>query len=415
MEFLQKNIEIVENAHKKSLKLFSQIDKIALINQKKVLDAFRKNAVQARHFYGTTGYGYDDIGRDTLCRVFADVFGAEDAVVSPLIANGTHALTLALFAVLRPGDTFISVSGKPYDTLDEVISGENIGSLRDFKVNFSSIELEKNGKIAADKTVSAVKKLKPKLVFIQRSRGYSQRDALSVADIARAADKIKNANPETLIMVDNCYGEFVEAHEPTEFGADLIVGSLIKNAGGGFAPTGGYIAGKKDLISLVAGRLTAPSLGNEVGSCVSGYLPYYQGLFMAPVTVANALKSSVLFGRIYGDLGYKTLPAAGKPCNDIIRSIVFNDKDKLIKFCQAIQQASPIDSNVTPEPWDMPGYNDKVIMAAGAFVQGSSIELSADGPVRPPYIAYLQGALTYEHAKLALSEFLARFETENLK
>lgn len=401
MEFLQKNIEIVENAHKKSLKLFSQIDKIALINQKKVLDAFQKNAVQARHFYGTTGYGYDDIGRDTLCRVFADVFGAEDAVVSPLIANGTHALTLALFAVLRPGDTFISVSGKPYDTLDEVISGENIGSLRDFKVNFSSIELEKNGKIAADKTVSAVKKLKPKLVFIQRSRGYSQRDALSVADIARAADKIKNANPETLIMVDNCYGEFVEAHEPTEFGADLIVGSLIKNAGGGFAPTGGYIAGKKDLISLVAGRLTAPSLGNEVGSCVSGYLPYYQGLFMAPVTVANALKSSVLFGRIYGDLGYKTLPATGKPCNDIIRSIVFNDKDKLIKFCQAIQQASPIDSNVTPEPWDMPGYNDKVIMAAGAFVQGSSIELSADSPIRPPYIAYLQGGLTYEHAKIA--------------
>ena len=401
MEFLQKNIEIVENAHKKSLKLFSQIDKIALINQKKVLDAFRKNAVQARHFYGTTGYGYDDIGRDTLCRVFADVFGAEDAVVSPLIANGTHALTLALFAVLRPGDTFISVSGKPYDTLDEVISGENIGSLRDFKVNFSSIELEKNGKIAADKTVSAVKKLKPKLVLIQRSRGYSQRDALSVADIARVADKIKSANPETLIMVDNCYGEFVEAHEPTEFGADLIVGSLIKNAGGGFAPTGGYIAGKKDLISLVAGRLTAPSLGNEVGSCVSGYLPYYQGLFMAPVTVANALKSSVLFGRIYGDLGYKTLPAAGKPCNDIIRSIVFNDKDKLIKFCQAIQQASPIDSNVTPEPWDMPGYNDKVIMAAGAFVQGSSIELSADSPIRPPYIAYLQGGLTYEHAKIA--------------
>lgn len=401
MEFLQKNIEIVENAHKKSLKLFSQIDKIALINQKKVLDAFQKNAVQARHFYGTTGYGYDDIGRDTLCRVFADVFGAEDAVVSPLIANGTHALTLALFAVLRPGDTFISVSGKPYDTLDEVISGENIGSLRDFKVNFSSIELEKNGKIAADKTVSAVKKLKPKLVFIQRSRGYSQRDALSVADIARAADKIKNVNPETLIMVDNCYGEFVEAHEPTEFGADLIVGSLIKNAGGGFAPTGGYIAGKKDLISLVAGRLTAPSLRNEVGSCVSGYLPYYQGLFMAPVTVANALKSSVLFGRIYGDLGYKTLPAAGKPCNDIIRSIVFNDKDKLIKFCQAIQQASPIDSNVTPEPWDMPGYNDKVIMAAGAFVQGSSIELSADSPIRPPYIAYLQGGLTYEHAKIA--------------
>ena len=401
MEFLQKNIEIVENAHKKSLKLFSQIDKIALINQKKVLDAFRKNAVQARHFYGTTGYGYDDIGRDTLCRVFADVFGAEDAVVSPLIANGTHALTLALFAVLRPGDTFISVSGKPYDTLDEVISGENIGSLRDFKVNFSSIELEKNGKIAADKTVSAVKKLKPKLVFIQRSRGYSQRDALSVADIARAAHKIKSANPETIIMVDNCYGEFVEAHEPTEFGADLIVGSLIKNAGGGFAPTGGYIAGKKDLISLVAGRLTAPSLGNEVGSCVSGYLPYYQGLFMAPVTVANALKSSVLFGRIYGDLGYKTLPAAGKPCNDIIRSIVFNDKDKLIKFCQAIQQASPIDSNVTPEPWDMPGYNDKVIMAAGAFVQGSSIELSADSPIRPPYIAYLQGGLTYEHAKIA--------------
>ena len=401
MEFLQKNIEIVENAHKKSLKLFSQIDKIALINQKKVLDAFRKNAVQARHFYGTTGYGYDDIGRDTLCRVFADVFGAEDAVVSPLIANGTHALTLALFAVLRPGDTFISVSGKPYDTLDEVISGENIGSLRDFKVNFSSIELEKNGKIAADKTVSAVKKLKPKLVLIQRSRGYSQRDALSVADIARVADKIKSANPETLIMVDNCYGEFVEAHEPTEFGADLIVGSLIKNAGGGFAPTGGYIAGKKELISLVAGRLTAPSLGNEVGSCVSGYLPYYQGLFMAPVTVANALKSSVLFGRIYGDLGYKTLPAAGKPCNDIIRSIVFNDKDKLIKFCQAIQQASPIDSNVTPEPWDMPGYNDKVIMAAGAFVQGSSIELSADSPIRPPYIAYLQGGLTYEHAKIA--------------
>lgn len=400
MNFSENSIKQVENAEKKLTELFKQIDETALYNQHKVLNAFQQNRVEARHFFGTTGYGYDDIGREKLAKVFADIFRTEDAIVSPLIANGTHALTLMLFGILRPNDLLLSVTGEPYDTLNRVIRGEGNGSLKDFGVSFDKVDL--NGDSF---DVAAIKEkliAKPKLVFIQRSRGYSARNALSIKQIGEIINVVRELSPDSVIAVDNCYGEFVEKMEPSEVGADIVLGSLIKNPGGGIAPTGAYIAGKKDLIELIGYRLTSPSLGTEVGSCISGYLPYFQGIFLAPTVVANALKGSSLFGQVYADLGFKTLPAAGKPCYDIIRSIVFDDEKQLLSFCAAIQAASPVDSHLTPEPWDMPGYDCKVVMAAGAFVQGSSIELSADSPIKKPYIAYLQGGLTYEHAKLAL-------------
>lgn len=385
---------------------FSRLDDIALCNQEKVLDAYKSQSIQARHMFGTTGYGYDDIGRDTLCRLYADIFHAESAIVSPNIVSGTHALTLMLFGVLRPGDKLLAISGMPYDTLTDVISAENKGSLRDFGVKFDKIDLKTNPDLTPEFDREAIKialENEPiKAVFLARSRGYSLRQAISVEKVGEIIAFVKKISPKTLVLVDNCYGEFVEKIEPTDVGADLIAGSLIKNIGGGIAPTGGYVAGRADLVEQVSYRLTAPSLGMEEGSYVYGYLPYYQGLFLAPSAVKNALKGSLLFAKVYTKLGFETLPRADMQPYDIVTSIKLGSADKLIDFCGAIQEISPIDSNVKPMPWDMPGYQDQVIMAAGAFVQGSSIELSADSPIKEPYIVYVQGGLTYEHAYLAV-------------
>ncbi|MDE7336765.1 MAG: methionine gamma-lyase family protein, partial [Clostridia bacterium] len=349
---------------------------------------------------------YDDIGRDTLCRLYAQVFGGESAIVSPLIVSGTHALSLAFYGILRPGDEILAVTGSPYDTLKEVIIGESNGSLKDFGIKYNEIKLE-NGKIDLT-TVSKTITDSTKLIFIGRSRGYEWRDALSIEDIKVAIESIRKIKPEVCIMVDNCYGEFLDKIEPTKVGADIIAGSLIKNPGGGIAPTGGYVCGKKRYVDLIANRLTAPSIGMEVGSYAYGYKDFYQGLFIAPHTVANALKGSMLIGQVFSDLGFETMPRPGERCNDIIRSIKFNTKEQLIDFCRAVQEVSPIDSNVVPFPWDMPGYEHQVIMAAGTFVAGASIELSADSPIKEPYIAYLQGGLTYEHVKIAAMHCMER-------
>lgn len=399
MNFSQKTVDIVNKAQEKLAKQFAETEEISTFNQLKVLNAFQQNSVGLRHLSQTNGYGYDDIGRDTLCKIFADVFKCESAIVSPLIVSGTHALTLALYGVLRPGDEMLAITGSPYDTLKEVITGEGNGSLKDFKVSYRQLDL-KNGKIDLEKIKEYIKD-NTKLIFIGRSRGYEWRDALSVEEIAQAVKEIRAVKSDVCIMVDNCYGEFMDYSEPTEVGVDIMAGSLIKNPGGGLAPSGGYVLGKKKYIDLVAGRLTSPSIGMEVGSYAYGYKDFYQGLFIAPHVVANAVKGSMLLGQVFSDLGFETMPLPGQKCRDIIRSIKFDTKEQLIDFCRAIQQASPIDSNVVPFPWDMPGYEDQVIMAAGTFVAGASIELSADAPIREPYIAYMQGGLTYEHVKIA--------------
>lgn len=395
---------LIEQCEKKAQNLFNQIDEIALYNQNKVLNAFRENRISAMHFQPSNGYGYDDIGRDTLNRLFATVFHTESAIVSPLIANGTHALTTALFGVLRPGDLMVSISDKPYDTLDEVINGNGIGSLADFNVKYQQVDMI-DGEFDVQ-SIFTVLKLKPKLVFMQRSKGYLWRDALSIEKIKKITEIIKQTSPNTIVMVDNCYGEFVEKIEPTDVGVDVIVGSLTKNPGGGIAPTGGYIAGKSDIITQISYRLTAPSLGLEVGSYFASYLPFYQGLFLAPSTVKNAIKGNILAEYVFNELNFITMPSVGKMPTDIIVSVKFNRAEELVKFCQIVQKCSPIDSYVTPEPWDMPGYNHQVVMAAGTFVQGASLELTADGTVREPFVAYMQGGLTYEHCKLALIEIV---------
>lgn len=390
---------------------FAALDETALFNQEKVLNAFRKNAVQARHFIGTTGYGYDDAGRDTLCAVFADALGAESAVVSPSITAGTQALALMLFGVLRPGDLLLSVSGKPYDTLTDVISGENCGSLKEFGVDFEQIALKFEGLKPVfdfEAIEKALKRRFVKAVFVGRSRGYEWRNAVSVGQIGEMIAFVKKISPDTLVLVDNCYGEFVEKAEPTAVGADLIAGSLIKNIGGGIAPTGGYIAGRKELTELVGKRLTAPSLGMEVGSYEGGYTRFYQGLFLAPQVTKNALKGAFLFAKAYEKVAFDTVPRANMPAYDIVTSIKMNSAKQLTDFCEVIQSVSPVDSNVVPVPWAMPGYQHDVIMAAGAFVQGASIELSADAPIKEPYIVYVQGALTFEHAVIAVRETLQK-------
>lgn len=412
MKKIDNIVEFIDISEKKCKKQFEEIDKIALHNQEKVLKAFQKNRVQARHFNGTSGYGYDDIGRDTLNKVFADIFDAEDAIVSPSILSGTHALSLALFGILRPNDVFLSICGDLYDTLYDVINGENQGSLKDFGIKFDKVDL-KNNTFNKENIHKKICTLMPKMVIIQRSRGYFWRNALSISEISDIIAELKRDYPDIIVAVDNCYGEFVDYNEPTTVGADIVIGSLIKNAGGGIAPNGAYIVGRADLIKLISYRLTAPSIGTEIGSFISGYLPFYQGVFLAPTTVKNALKGSILFGQAYSDLGYETLPMPDEKCHDIIRSIKFDTEEQLIEFIRGVQAASPVDSDVVPYPWDMPGYQDKVIMAAGAFVQGSSIELSADSPIKEPYIAYLQGGLTYEHAKLAVKRTLEYITSAN--
>ena len=382
-------------------KKFNYLEDVALFNQEKVLNSFKKNKIALRHFSGTTGYGYGDEGREALNNVIRDIFMTESAICSPFIASGTHAIWLCLSGVLRPGDKVLSITGKPYDTLLECIYGKDNGSLSDFGIQFDFIEL-KSGQIDRDKITEYISKNLPKMVYLQRSRGYDWRNSLSISDIESAVSFIKSLNFNGCIMLDNCYGEFVEKKEPTEVGVNLIAGSLIKNIGGGIAPSGGYIAGDKKYIDLINSRLTAPSVAGEIGSYTFGYQQYFQGVFLAPHVTKEALKGSLLIGAVLSKMGYKTSPNAFEIPNDITRAIEFNDKDKLISFIQCVQSNSPIDSFVTLEPWDMPGYEDQVIMAAGCFTQGSSIELSADAPIRPPYIAYVQGGLTYEHVKIAL-------------
>lgn len=396
---------LIKEAELKCNKIFNEIDDIAYKNQYKVLNAFRNNNIGPRHFAQTTGYGYDDVGRDTLNRLFAEIVGAECAICSPLIMSGTHALTLALFGLLRPNDTLLSITGEPYDTLHNVINGENIGSLKDFGVKYQEFDYRKINK---EEIVQKLKEISPKVVFFQRSRGYTDNKALSVNELSSIYTLVKNVLPNAILVTDNCYGEFTDLIEPTQVGADIIVGSLIKNPGGSIAPTGGYVAGKEIYINQIAGRFSSPSVGTEVGSYAGSYLPFYQGLFLAPKVTANAMKGAVLFSCVFNMLGYKTIPDYTEKPNDVICSINFNTAEELINFCQGIQYASPVDSNVTPFPWDMPGYTHQVIMAAGTFVQGASIELSADAPIKEPYIAYVQGGVTYEHVKIALSEILTK-------
>ena len=399
------NIDIdnlIENVKDQLKPQFAECDDIALYNQNKVLEAFRKNKIALRHFNATTGYGYDDAGRDTLNRLFADTFGAEDALVSPYFTTGTHTISTALFGLLRPGDTLLSISGAPYDTLIDVISGNNIGSLKDFGVDYRQVNLTENGKFDNIKIKDSLQS-PHSVIYIQRSRGYSFRNAFTVEDIENIIKFVRGFSSAPII-VDNCYGEFTQKKEPTEVGADLIMGSLIKNPGGGFAPTGGYIAGKADLIKQIAFRMTAPGVGSEVGSYAFGYRLFYQGFFMAPHITMQAVKSALTFSKVFRTLGYNAMPFDNTVMSDIICSIKFDSKEQLVSFIQSVQYVSPIDSFVTPYPWDMPGYADQVIMAAGAFVQGSSIELSADSPIKEPYVAYLQGGLTYEHALIAIKK-----------
>lgn len=403
--------EILKQCEKNLEKQFEKLDEIAFFNQKKVLDAFRKNNVETRHFSGSTGYGYSDIGRETLSKLFSDIFKSEKTLVSPLITCATQALSMTLFGLLRPNDLLMSVTGGVYDTMYENIlgkDGEDIGSLKDYGVKYQEIPLIDN-KIDYETVKRDVESKKPKVVFIQRSRGYSSRSAFSVKVIGDLISMLRPLSPNSIFMIDNCYGEFTEKQEATELGADLIVGSLIKNAGGGLAPTGAYVSGKEKYVEMVEKRFTCPSLGSETGSYEQGYRMFYQGLFMAPHTTIQALKGAYLVGEVMKNRGYHVNPDSQEPSFDIIKSVNFNNADELIKFVQLVQKNSPIDSNAVPMPWDMPGYKDQVIMAAGTFVSGASIELSCDSPIRAPYIAYFQGGLTYEHIKCLCLDLLENY------
>ena len=389
---------------------FSKIDKLEFINSEKVLTAFQKYNFSDAHFGTTTGYGYDDIGRDTLEKVFADVLGAEDALVRSQFISGSHALTVALFAYLRPGDLMLSITGTPYDTLHEVIGiKENASSLKSFGISYDQIEL-KNNDFDVDSILEYLKNHTVKLIEIQRSKGYSSRKSLTIDKVEKVIQAIRTIDTKVIIMVDNCYCEFVSEKEPVMVGADIMVGSLIKNLGGGIAPNGAYIAGKKELVELAAERLTLPGEGREVGPTLGINKSIAQGLFFAPSVVASSLKTAVLTSKVLEDLGYEVEPKWNEERADIVQNICFHHPEKLIKYCQGIQKGSPIDAFAIPEPWDMPGYSDKVIMAAGTFTQGSSIELSCDGPIRDPYIAYQQGGLTYEYGKLGLLKAVCELE-----
>ena len=400
-----KTLKLVSEAEESIKEQFKHIENICEINQLRVMKAFADNRVSDSHFVATTGYGYDDLGRDTLDRVYADIMGAEDALVRHNFISGTHTISTALFAVLRPNDILVSITGKPYDTLEEVIGiqGEaGNGSLKDFGVKYVQIDLKHDGTPDLEQIKFTLTHMNVKAVTIQRSKGYGWRPTYSAKDIGALIEFVKEISPETICIVDNCYGEFVETEEPTAYGADLIAGSLIKNPGGGLAPTGGYIAGKQKYVELCAYRLTSVGIGKEAGASLGFNRQMYQGLFMAPHVVSQALKAAVLCSAVFEKLGFEVDPKPNEIRHDIIQSIKFGDPDKVTAFCQGIQKGAPVDSFVTPEPWDMPGYSSQVIMAAGAFVQGASIELSADAPIKPPYIAYMQGGLTYESAKLGI-------------
>lgn len=381
---------------------FEEVDATAEYNQLKVIKALQEHRVSAECFMGSSGYGYNDLGRDTLEEVYASCFKGEAALVRPQITCGTHALALALMSNLRPGDELLSPVGKPYDTLEEVIGiRPSVGSLAEYGVSYRQVDLLADGSFDYENIKKAINE-KTKLVTIQRSKGYQTRPTLSVDRIGELISFIKKIKPEVICMVDNCYGEFVERKEPLEVGADMIVGSLIKNPGGGLAPIGGYIVGKKECVENAAYRLTSPGLGKEVGASLGVIQSFYQGFFLAPTVVAGALKGAIFAANIYENLGFPVVPNGTESRHDIIQAVSLNSAEALVAFCKGIQAAAPVDSHVTPEPWAMPGYEDEVIMAAGAFVQGSSIELSADGPLRPPYAVYFQGGLTWYHAKLGI-------------
>ena len=398
-EYLENLAIEVQNEIKQEIE---NVNKICEKNSLKVLKAFQKYKVSEVHFNQTTGYGYGDIGRETIEKIFAEVLGAEDALVRSQFISGTHALTVTLFGLLRPGDTMLSINGKPYDTLDKVIGIENNpSSLKSFGINYEQIDLIDN-KFDEEKIINRLKKKNVKLIEIQRSTGYSTRDSISIEQVSDIIQKIKQVSKDVIVMIDNCYCEFVGEIEPAEVGADIVVGSLIKNLGGGLAPNGAYVVGKKELVELVAERLTVPGQGKEVGPSLGLNKPFLQGLFMAPSVVASSVKTAIFASRILEKLGYEVKPKYNSKRVDIVQTIKFGNPEKLIKFCQGIQMGSPVDSNAIPEPWDMPGYTNQVVMAAGAFTAGSSIELSCDAPIREPYIAYLQGGLTYEYGKLGV-------------
>ena len=406
-------LETAKKAEEMASEQFAKISETAEYNGNKVLSAFINNRVSEMHLKGTIGYGYNDDGRDKLDMVYAEVFRTEDALVRHSFVNGTHALSTALFGVLRPGDTLLCVTGAPYDTLTEVINGEHGGSLKEFGVKYAQVDLLPDGTPDLEGIKAAVAK-GCKVAYIQRSRGYSLRDSLSISKIGEIISAVKSVNSDAIIMVDNCYGEFVDTIEPSDVGADMIVGSLIKNPGGGLAPIGGYIAGTKECVENASYRMTCPGLGSEVGATLGVNRSFFQGFFLAPMVTKGALKGAVFAANIYEKLGFPVIPDSTEPRQDIIQAVSLGTPEGLIAFCKGIQAAAPVDSYVDPEPWDMPGYDSQVIMAAGAFVQGSSIELSADGPMKPPYAVYFQGGLTWEHAKLGVLMSLQKMVDKGL-
>lgn len=393
--------------------VFRENEKIEVLNSKKVMNAFKKYSVNEAHFAGTTGYGYNDLGRETIENIFCEIYKAEDALVRMQFISGTHTIATTLFGILRPGDTVLSINGKPYDTLDETLGiRENPSSLAVYGVKYEQIDLLPGNKFNIEAIKERVSQKNVKMVMIQRSRGYEYRNAFLIEEIEEAIKAVKDSDNNTIVMVDNCYGEFTQEKEPIEVGADVVVGSLIKNMGGGIAPTGGYIVGKKELIELISDRYSAPGLGKEGGATFDFNRKALQGLFMAPHIVCEAKKIGIFAASLLEKLGYEVSPRYNEKRSDIVQMIKFNDPKKLVSFCQGIQYNSPVDSNVTPEPWDMPGYESKVIMAAGAFTSGSSIELSCDAPMREPYVAYLQGGMTYAYGKLAIINAIELVEKE---
>ena len=396
--------KIAAEAEQDISQIHQQIDRKSEQNEWRVLESYRKHKVSDSHFNPTTGYGYDDMGRDTLEKIYADVFGGESGLVRPQIISGTHAISIALFGVLRPGDELIYMTGKPYDTLEEIVGirgKEGTGSLKDFQIDYKAIDLRQDGSVDFDKVKESISP-KTKVIGIQRSKGYASRPSFTIEEIEQMISFVKEINEDIIVFVDNCYGEFTELQEPCHVGADLMAGSLIKNPGGGLAKTGGYIVGKEKWVEACSYRMTSPGIGSEAGASLYALQEMYQGFFLAPHVVAQSLKGAVFTARFLEKLGFQTNPSWNAKRTDLIQSVEFGDPKKMIAFCQAIQYASPINSHVTPHASYMPGYEDDVIMAAGTFVQGASIELSADGPIRPPYTAYVQGGLTYAHVKNAI-------------
>ena len=415
MKIDPKVLECIDKAEKEVEPVFDDLDDIMAFNQYKVLAAFQKNHISDMHFTWTTGYGYDDPGREAIEKVYADVFHTEAALVRPIIVNGTHALTLTLTGILRPGDELIYCTGNPYDTLEDVIGlrNEGRGSLKEFGISYDQVELTESGDIDYDALKKAIKP-NTRICTIQRSTGYGWRKAITIDQIKEWASFVHGIDPDIVCMVDNCYGEFLDTKEPPEAGADVIAGSLIKNPGGGLALAGGYIAGRSDLIEKISYRMTSPGIGGECGLTFGQSRTMFQGLFMAPKVVNGAVKGAILCASVFRNLGFDVCPEPEDKRSDIIECVKLGSEEAICSFCRGIQAAAPIDSNVTPEPWDMPGYDDKVIMAAGAFVQGSSIELSSDAPIREPYIVYFQGGLTYEHSKFGVIKALQSLYTDNI-